>query len=327
LALETVADRTARNASEPENAGLGYNGTARLFPPLRLSPRDRTMPRELSVVTPENVEINHLYAGIGTRFVALMIDHCLQVFLMATIVIGITLAVTGTGGLTDAWSDGFNLTGWAMGAVVVATFLLFWGYFILFETIWNGQTPGKRAVRIRVIKENGRSIDFFSAAIRNIVRILDMLPGIYAFGVISMFFSPAYKRIGDYAAGTIVVKEYRPDPPDGAKPRKGRSSRDADWSGATPFRENAEEAERETVPGVSIEGIGRVTREEYEAARRFLDRRGELPDGIANDLAKKISLPILDRLEMTPEDLERYPYGLFLDLLAQDYLKRQDLRF
>jgi uncharacterized RDD family membrane protein YckC len=285
------------------------------------------MPRELIIRTPENVEITHSLAGIGSRFIAVMIDHVLQVFFMLLISLSVVYAVQGTEGWHQVMDETANLTGWALAALIVSMFLIFWGYFIFFEVLWNGQSPGKRVVQIRVVKDNGQPVDFFSSAVRNIIRIFDMQPGMtYGIGVASMFFSPAYKRIGDYAAGTVVVKEYVEPKP--RQPRRERRKR------KTQPTENLIEKPAETVPdeegtipGVSIEAIRRVSREEYEAARRFLDRRADLDSSVAGALARRIAEPILARLDMTPDDPERYPYVVFLETLAQDYMRQQDLRF
>jgi uncharacterized RDD family membrane protein YckC len=88
-------------------------------------------------------------------------------------------------------------------------FLLVFGYFTMYETFWSGQTPGKRALRIRVIKVNGYPIDFVDALVRNVVRLADFLPSFYGVGLVVMFVSTQSRRLGDYAAGTIVVKERR----------------------------------------------------------------------------------------------------------------------
>jgi uncharacterized RDD family membrane protein YckC len=285
------------------------------------------MPREIVVRTPENVEITHSLAGIGSRFIAVVIDHLIQIVTLLLLLFGFIFLI---GGVTN-WLSGLdelaNLSGWVLASLVLAYFMLFWGYFILFETLWNGQTPGKRAVRIRVVKENGSPVDFFSAAIRNIVRIMDWLPSGYAAGLLTMFFSPTYKRLGDYAAGTVVVKEYRdaghtPSPASGrleSPPEAGNPEGGAmDWTAEGPPAE---------IPGVTVVGVSMVSREEYDAARRFLDRRGDLPKDVAASFARRIAEPILARLDMTPDDREGYPYELFLETLARDYLRWRDRGF
>ena len=84
---------------------------------------------------------------------------------------------------------------------------MYWGYFTLFEAFWNGQTPGKKLFKIRVIQDSGRQITFFEAMIRNLIRVIDMLPSFYLVGVIAMICNRGHKRLGDLAAGTLVVHE------------------------------------------------------------------------------------------------------------------------
>ena len=96
---------------------------------------------------------------------------------------------------------------WIIAFLILAAFVIYWGYFALFEAFWGGQTPGKRVVGIRVVKDSGRTIKFPEAASRNLLRIVDSMPGIYLFGLITMLISKDKKRLGDYVAGTVVVHE------------------------------------------------------------------------------------------------------------------------
>ena len=91
--------------------------------------------------------------------------------------------------------------------MIFAGFLLVWGYFSLFEAFWRGQTPGKRAMKLRVIKDAGRQITLFESLARNLLRIVDYFPGLYLTGVITMLCNKRSKRLGDLAAGTLVVHE------------------------------------------------------------------------------------------------------------------------
>ena len=92
----------------------------------------------------------------------------------------------------------------------MVAFGILWGYYIFFETLWHGQTPGKRLSRLRVIRQSGGTIGVWEAIIRNLVRFIDFLPLAYGFGVVSMFASDRARRLGDYAAGTVVVREGAP---------------------------------------------------------------------------------------------------------------------
>ena len=121
-----------------------------------------------------------------------------------------------------------------------SAFLLYYGYFAAFEALWGGQTPGKRAVGLRVISVTGQPITTFDALLRNLLRIVDQMPGIYAVGVLSIFFTARNQRLGDLVAGTVVVQEHglpqarrrrprrrrpRASAPRASRSRKSRSSR------------------------------------------------------------------------------------------------------
>src|SRR6202453_4051205 len=96
---------------------------------------------------------------------------------------------------------------WFEAAIIFINFCLIWGYFALFEAYWHGQTPGKRAMKLRVIKDSGRQITLFEALARNLLRVVDYLPSLYLVGVITMLCNKRNQRLGDLAAGTIVVHE------------------------------------------------------------------------------------------------------------------------
>jgi uncharacterized RDD family membrane protein YckC len=155
--------------------------------------------RQLIISTPEQVSLDFPLAGIGSRFMAFLVDSLIQG--LGFFVIGLLFVVIG---LTLGKAVG---TTWAIAILVIAAFGVYWGYFALFEAFWGGQTPGKRVVGIRVVKDSGRAIRFPEAASRNLLRIVDSLPGVYLFGLITMLISAEKKRLGDYVAGTVVVHE------------------------------------------------------------------------------------------------------------------------
>lgn len=147
--------------------------------------------------TPEAVSIRYDTAGIGTRFLAAAIDFLIWIALAAMIVAG-ALSLS---------SFGIVARDTALILLSSLAFLILYGYYVIFETLWQGQTPGKRVLKIRVIRRDGHPIGFFEAFIRNVVRIVDFLPVLYGIGVITMFVSKESRRLGDYAAGTLVVRE------------------------------------------------------------------------------------------------------------------------
>lgn len=160
---------------------------------------------DYSVLTPERVSLEYGIAGIGSRGGAAIIDTLLQV---------VALSVVLAAGLGGAAAVGFASTGPAqtilIAVLALGLFLIATGYFLVFEIVWNGQTPGKRALGIRVIRESGYPIRPIDSVIRNVVRMVDWLPLFYGIGVIVMLFNKPSRRLGDFAAGTLVVREGAP---------------------------------------------------------------------------------------------------------------------
>jgi uncharacterized RDD family membrane protein YckC len=162
---------------------------------------------QLNIETPEQVDLHFPIAGVGSRFIAILLDTLLQgaCYIVLGVLIYATSAFVSIGNFMDHRSE----TGqkWLAAAFVLINFLMFWGYFALFEAFWKGQTPGKRVMKLRVIKDSGRAITLFEAMARNLVRIVDMFPSMYFVGLISMLCNKRNKRLGDFVAGTIVVHE------------------------------------------------------------------------------------------------------------------------
>src|SRR4051812_37112925 len=103
---------------------------------------------------------------------------------------------------------------WVLAVLIVSVSALWSGYFAVFEWIWRGQTPGKRWMKLRVIREDGRPISFYEAMIRNLLRLIDfMVPPFYSVGLVSVFATERDQRIGDLVAGTVVVREREAEAP------------------------------------------------------------------------------------------------------------------
>jgi uncharacterized RDD family membrane protein YckC len=158
---------------------------------------------DYSVLTPERVNLEYGIAGIGSRGAAVIVDTVIQVIALVLVAIAITFGI-GAFGLARTGPAAAVL---GLSLFALATFVVVDGYFIILEIVWNGQTPGKRLVGLRVIRESGYPIQPVDAVIRNLVRILDWLPFFYAIGVLVMLLNKRSKRLGDYASGTIVVRE------------------------------------------------------------------------------------------------------------------------
>jgi len=151
-----------------------------------------------SVDTPEHVRFEHALAGPAVRGLAWLIDTSVRVGIVIVVVMLAAFAELGGPGA---------LQGASTGALFVLLFVLEWGYFALFEAAWSGRTPGKRAMRIRVVRENGHGLTLGDAFLRNLLRAADWLPGLYAVGLLVMGGDRRFRRLGDLAAGTMVVSE------------------------------------------------------------------------------------------------------------------------
>jgi uncharacterized RDD family membrane protein YckC len=165
--------------------------------------------QKLIVETPENIFLEYELAGLGSRFIAFWIDTLIQIFSTFVLIFVLMLIAGFAGALTGSVQLSQTLQTVFM---VIALFILYQGYYIFFEVRWKGQSPGKRLMKLRVISENGIPVTFYQATIRNILRIIDMLPPVffipsYGLGSLTLMVSQNSKRIGDYAAGTLVIKE------------------------------------------------------------------------------------------------------------------------
>lgn len=162
---------------------------------------------QLTIETPELVSIHLPIAGIGSRFIAILVDYLIWGAGFTVLAILAALAIPAIGSL------GTRSQNWLIGIALVVIFLIHWGYFALFEALNHGQTPGKRVAKIAVIHCSGRSISFVESLARNLVRTIDYLPSMYAIGVITIFISRRRQRLGDMVAGTIVVHDREIDTP------------------------------------------------------------------------------------------------------------------
>jgi uncharacterized RDD family membrane protein YckC len=162
---------------------------------------------QLNIDTPELVAIELPLAGIGSRFIAVLVDTLIlgAVFLFLGVFAAFLLPALG--------AFGEKAAEWGVGAFVLIFFLVFWGYFALFEAFQSGRTPGKRVAKIRVIHQSGRGVSFVESLGRNLVRIVDYLPGFYGVGILAIFLSRRHQRLGDMVAGTLVVREREVEAP------------------------------------------------------------------------------------------------------------------
>jgi uncharacterized RDD family membrane protein YckC len=236
---------------------------------------------QLSIETPELVAIDMPVAGIGSRFIALLIDYLIWL----VVIIALTLIFY----YVDPSLTRFSKLGekWATAIFTLLGFALYWGYFTLFEAFWNGRTPGKRVAKIRVIQRSGRGIGLFEAMTRNLLRVIDQIPVIYAVGVVTIFLTKQHQRLGDLAAGTLVVHEREQlDAPSVSSSARSLTAGifDAPAIAAIGARRNTLE--------LAATGIQRLTIADLEVLEGFFARRLDFTMETRARLAEKIAASI-----------------------------------
>ncbi len=159
----------------------------------------------VDVETPELVVVSYDLAGVGSRMNAALIDYAVCLFLIF-VVFALGASAMPRDVVARARPDEFG--GWALAILILAQFVVMWGYYVLFEALADGRTIGKRIMRLRVVRDGGLSVTFGTSAVRNLMRIIDMQPGFtYVVGILTMILNKQGKRLGDIASGTIVVRE------------------------------------------------------------------------------------------------------------------------
>jgi uncharacterized RDD family membrane protein YckC len=248
----------------------------------------------LKIDTPENVTFSYEVAGIGSRFLAALVDTLLLGLLQA-IVIGTALLIYSQLAKGNFDPSSIETIGqgaaWVFGALLFISFLFMWGYYIFFELFWNGQTPGKRWIGLRVIRLDGTPVGVSEVVIRNLVRTLDLLPTAYGVGVITMFINSNSRRLGDLAAGTVVVLDRR-----------------TSLNEAHIFMKTA-------YPTLLVNGslpadfpLEKVTDEDVQVLESFIVRRDKLANHkqlatyLLGSLCNRIARPLDPSLEADPEN-------------------------
>jgi uncharacterized RDD family membrane protein YckC len=157
----------------------------------------------MRIETPEQIGVDLELAGLGSRFLAQLADWFWKI-LLSLVLLGIGLLFMVLAGATNPFENASPLF---IASIVTALYLVWLGYGIFFELRWNGQTPGKQSAQIRVIRQGGAPIDVQAAAVRNLLAVADFLPAFHMLGALLILLTPNRQRLGDLAAGTIVVRE------------------------------------------------------------------------------------------------------------------------
>lgn len=236
---------------------------------------------DYSISTPENVDLHLEIAGLGNRLLAQLVDSLINL-LTAFIVIIIAL-ITGYL-ISTSPLDAQSKNIWYGVLAMISIFIIFIQlncYFIVFEAIWQGQTPGKKVAEIRVIEANGQPISWAGAIIRNLIRMVDQ---ILFLGLLVMLFDKNERRLGDMAAGTIVIREHKPD------------------ISTTQLLLAAPNA------ATDLLDIGRVSPEEYDLIVDFLKRRKSLAKPYRPLVAQKLAKYFHEKLGSESDDSAPEPY-------------------
>lgn len=218
-------------------------------------PPERAAP---AVVTPEAVALAHDDATAGTRGVAAVLDFGLLG--IALVVVQVAAGLAGAGLAVPDWLG--------VAAALVLAFVVVFGYPVAFETLWRGRTPGKAALGLRVVTVEGGPVALRHAAIRAAVGLIELRASVGAIALVASLLSRRGQRLGDHVAGTVVVRE-------------GSRRRRVQPLSVTVPPELAAYAQ-------TIEPAG-LPAEDYDAVRRFLQRRGELTPAARAALAERLA--------------------------------------
>lgn len=225
----------------------------------------------ITLTTPEQVEVSYELAGLGSRFLAGLLD---------TLLIGLLIFVLGLAlGYLRARVAADPIQGVMAWLILVsAALLIYIGYFVLLEMLWQGQSVGKRITGLRVISTTGAPLSFEQSAVRNILRIADLLPVAYAAGLVSILLTRRLQRLGDIAAAAMVVKERLSELPEPVGEPAADTSAPALPAGVTG----------EVLRSVRV-GARAISRDELRTIRHFLERRFELAPEARYRLAGKLA--------------------------------------
>jgi uncharacterized RDD family membrane protein YckC len=218
----------------------------------------------LTITTPEGVDVQLALAGVGSRFSAALVDLLIQ----GLLAVGLTFLFEGLG----------VLDGWGAFVYSITLFVVVFGYDILFEVLSSGRTPGKRLNGLRVVRVGGFPIGFLASSIRNTLRLVDFLPSFYLVGCAAILVTEHNQRLGDLAAGTLVVRE-----------RKATSSLPPP---------------RPAVPATAYPtwDVGTITPAELQTVRQFLDRRWTIDAKARTQLAHTLAERLRPKVGGAPAD-------------------------
>lgn len=235
----------------------------------------------IKIKTPESVELEFTLAGIGNRGVALIMDYLVwNVLLIGVLLLWALIAFQ----LQDYFADIENLQLWLTGIALLIVFVVYTCYFVFFETLWQGQTPGKRYAKIRVVRDNGQPVGLTQALLRSLLRTVDDL---LFLGMLCIIFGRQEKRLGDWAAGTIVIQEDRP-----VSPAEIQLSEQAQSLAAQLLREN---------------NINALMPDDFAVIREYLQRRVVMDDRAKATVSRQLAEQVSQLIELNQIPFEMSP--------------------
>ena len=220
--------------------------------------------------TPESVELEFILAGLGNRIYALIIDYLIWSSILILVLIVWAFLVTQV-----AWLRSEPIRLWITAIQILILFGVYIGYFICFETLWRGQTPGKRYVKIRVIREDGRNVGIQQSILRSLLRPID---DIFCLGFLFILFTAQEKRLGDLVAGTILIQE-----------------------GQTVAKQKIEISTAATDVATRIIETGKIaalTPDQFATIRKYLYRYPTLAPSAKNNVSQKLAHQLLERIDL-----------------------------
>jgi uncharacterized RDD family membrane protein YckC len=237
----------------------------------------------VTLQTPESVELEFTLAGIGNRAYALLIDYIVSSLIITVFLIGWTYFSIQLYSIVENWLGNNNQLGqWLVAIPILTSFFIYVGYFVFFEALWQGQTPGKRYVKIRVIRDDGRPISLQQSTLRALLRPID---DTFFIGVFLILLSKREKRLGDYVAGTLVIQEER------------------SFVAATfPLSEQAQDFANQ----LQIEAdLSRMLPEDFAIIREYLQRRQIMTNEAKNRVSKQLAdqIKAIIALEKVPHKI------------------------
>lgn len=252
----------------------------------------------ITLQTPESVELEFTLAGIGSRILALLIDYTLLgLFLLGLVLFWAFFSYQLLAFLESLNINYSGLQNWLIAIPLLIGFAGFVGYFVFFETLWRGQTPGKRFAKIRVIQEDGRPVNLSQATLRALLRPFDDFLWL---GFLFIVLGQREKRLGDWAASTVVVQEERPVTTD-------------DFFLSPEAQEAAEQL-------LSIADFSKMLPDDFAVVREYLKRRSLMHDGAREETSRRLARQVKAVVSITQLPFDMAP-DLFLEAAYLAYQK------